>query len=258
MVSRFGVFSSNRQDHCLEGFQSNDYKKIFPRVEMTMFKQALISLMLLLILPLSAMALPAITCHCFTDRAYDPTHPEAADSYFLATTQNTFFATVFSTEKKMIVKKKQQGTLMDDLWIAYWAAEKSDSSPESLLQARGAKKNWSEVFGQLGLSREILGANVSSAVKSQAPDERLAQLVVDDLFTRFRLLPEVERADLRMQGVSNPEMILATLVAAKTKQSAGQIYLEVTGGLKTWGAKIDEAKIDMSEIQKEISALLNI
>jgi hypothetical protein len=32
----------------------------------------LFSLLILLTLPLPALAIPAITCHCFTDRAYDP------------------------------------------------------------------------------------------------------------------------------------------------------------------------------------------
>lgn len=221
-----------------------------------MFKQSLLSLTLLLVFPLSAMAIPAINCHCFTDRAYDPSRPGAADTYFLATTQNTFFATVFDTDKKMIVKKKQRGTAMDDLWIAYRVAEKSDSPAESLLKTRGTKNNWSEVFEQLDIPRETLGASFSSAVNSQAPDERLAQLVVDDLFTRSRLLSEVELADIRKEGVSNQELILATLIAAKTKQPAEQIYLEVNGGPKTWGEKIDEAKIDISELRREFSALL--
>ncbi|WP_432820972.1 hypothetical protein [Trichloromonas sp.] len=221
-----------------------------------MIKQALVSLIILLAFPFSAMAIPAINCHCFTDRAYDPSRPEAADPYFLAATQNTFFATVFGTEKKMIVRKKQQGTSMDDLWIAYWVAEKSDSSPESLLETRGTKNNWSEVSQQLGLSPKTMGASFANAVNNQASAERLAQLVVDDLFTRFKIQSEVELAEIRKKGISNPELILATLISAKTNQPAEKIYLEVTGGPKTWGEKIDEAKIDISEIQKDFSILL--
>lgn len=76
-------------------------------------------------LPISAYAIPAITCHCFTDRSYDAAHPAAADAYFLATTQNAFFALVFNTDKKSVVMKKQQGTSPDDLWIAYWVASKT-------------------------------------------------------------------------------------------------------------------------------------
>ncbi|CAG0969596.1 hypothetical protein GEOBC_01197 [Geobacteraceae bacterium] len=42
----------------------------------------LLSLVLLVLFPLSALAMPAITCHCFTDRAYDPARPMVADPLF--------------------------------------------------------------------------------------------------------------------------------------------------------------------------------
>ncbi|MRR37336.1 hypothetical protein EG829_22315, partial [bacterium] len=82
-------------------------------------------LMLLLFAPLPAWAIPAITCHCFTDRSYDPASPTLADPYFLATTQNSFFATAFNVEKKTIVMKKQKGDSTADLWVAYWIASRS-------------------------------------------------------------------------------------------------------------------------------------
>jgi hypothetical protein len=47
------------------------------------------------ILPMPALATSAITCHCFRDRSYDPAQPSMGDPYFLATTQNSFFAIVF-------------------------------------------------------------------------------------------------------------------------------------------------------------------
>ena len=86
-----------------------------------------------------AQAIPTISCHCFTDRSYDPARPALADPYFLAMTQNTLFALVFKIDKKSVVIKKQQGVSSDDLWIAYWIAAKSGQSPEGLLQAKTDK-----------------------------------------------------------------------------------------------------------------------
>ena len=83
-----------------------------------------------------AQAIPAITCHCFTDRSFDPAKPALADPYFLAMTQNTLFALVFKIDKKTVVIKKQQGVSSDDLWLAYWIAAKSGQLPEGLLQAK--------------------------------------------------------------------------------------------------------------------------
>lgn len=221
-----------------------------------MLKKSLFSLILLFLVPFSALAIPAITCHCFTDRAYDPARPAAADPYFLATTQNTFFATVFGVDKKTIVLKKQKGTSAEDLWIAYRVAENSASTPEALLLARAAKENWIEVLVPLHLSPATLGTSFSSAINSHATDDQLARVVVDDLFRRFRLLSESELAALRKRGISNQEVILATLISTRRKQPVEKIYREVTGGARSWGDKIAEAQIDINEMEREISVLL--
>jgi len=65
---------------------------------------------MLLLHPMPVRAIPAISCHCFTDRSYDAARPAAADPYFLASIQNSFIAIVFNTDKNNIVIKKQQGT----------------------------------------------------------------------------------------------------------------------------------------------------
>ena len=109
------------------------------------------------LLPISADAISAITCHCFTDRSYDPAQPALADPYFLATAQNSFFAIVFKTDKTAIVMKKQQGTSPDDLWIAYWVASLSGLTPDSLLQAKLKSDTWQHVITPLRLTPKVLG-----------------------------------------------------------------------------------------------------
>ena len=76
------------------------------------FKTYIAALVILITLPIPVVAMPAITCHCFKDRSYDAARPAAADPYFLATTQNSCFAIVFNTDKKNIMMKKQQGSLL--------------------------------------------------------------------------------------------------------------------------------------------------
>ena len=83
-----------------------------------MLRMVFCSLCMVLLLPLSTPAAPAITCHCFTDRSYDPSRPTLADPYFLATTQNSFFAALFTADKKMIVMKKQSGSSAEGRLIA--------------------------------------------------------------------------------------------------------------------------------------------
>jgi len=217
-----------------------------------------LTLIILLILPMPALAITAINCHCFTNRSYNHTTPAAADPYFLATTQNSFFALVFNTDKKTIVLKKQQGTSPDDLWIAYWVASKSGMSPETLLQIKQENETWKEVLASLRLTTKVLGTRFSNDLNAQWSSAHLAESVVDELFRSNHLLADMELAALRKAGASNQELIIATVIAVKTKQPAKQIYLEVKNGSKTWGSLLQWAKIDTKNMQYEISSFLKM
>ena len=207
-------------------------------------------------LPMPALAAPAITCHCFTDRSYDPAHPTVADPYFLATTQNSFFAAAFGIEKKTIVVKKQHGVSANDLWVAFWLADRVGVNPESLLQERKTKGSWRQVATPLAIPPKPLGGRVANALKSNAADDRLAEAVVDELLLRFRFHSEPELAALRKAGAGNQELVMAGLVAAKTRQPATKLYQEVKVGRSSWGALLQRAKVNPEDIQAEVAALV--
>jgi hypothetical protein len=218
--------------------------------------KTLLCIIVMFIFPLSAYAIPAITCHCFTNRTYDAAHPAAADAYFLATTQNSFFAIVFNTDKKSVVMKKQQGTSSDDLWVAYWVASKAGKTPDSLLQAKLKSGSWKNAVVPLHLSPKFLGARFSDALNANVPTDRLSEVVVDELFLKDQLLGERDLAGLRKVGASNQELIITTVIATKTKQPAKQIYLDVKAGTKTWGSLLSWTKIDTKNMQQEVANIL--
>jgi hypothetical protein len=213
-------------------------------------------LSILLFLPLSSSAASAITCHCFTDRSYDPARPALADPYFLATTQNSFFASLFNVDKKTVVMKKQAGNSADDLWVAYWVASRSGVTAETLLAARGKKRSWKEVVVPLGLPAKSLGGRFETEIVAGASSVHLAQGIVDDVLVLYRLLGEQDLAVLRNEWASNQEVIITSLIAARSGRPPINIYQDVKKGSKSWGALLGEAKIQPSGIQSEFTALL--
>lgn len=211
---------------------------------------------MVLLLPLSSSAAPAITCHCFTDRLYDSSRPSLADPYFLATAQNSFFAAFFNVDKKKIVMKKQTGSSADDLWVAYWVAAKTGGTGEALLALRGKMDSWKEVVIPLGLSAELLGERFSAEVTARASAPVLAREIVDYILLKHGLLVGQDLATLRKEWASNQEVILTSMIAVRIRRSPLWIYREVKKGTKSWGAFLSEAKIQPSAFQSEFVTLL--
>lgn len=210
----------------------------------------------ILLIPLPALAIPAITCHCFTDRTYDPARPALADPYFLATTQNSFFAALFNVDKKSVVLKKQKGTSADDLWVAYGVSSRSGIAPDALLEAKESKGSWKDVLSAFHVKPQSLGASVAAALHSGDSTQRLAEGVVNDTIIGYRLLDEKELSVLRKAGATNQEVFLATLLAARTKQPARQILASAKSG-KSWGRLLKEAGLDPGEIQQAAFVLVH-
>ena len=216
-------------------------------------RRALVAIIPLLLIPSLIHAAPAITCHCFTDRSFDPARPTLADPYFLATTQNAFFAHAFGVDKKNIVIKKQQGVSSEDLWLAYALAARTGKGPELLLQERKSRGGWRQV----AVALKIQGGGIAESLRTTASDERLAEQVVDELLLRYRFYAETELAAMRKAGAGNKELILAALLAAKSGLTKMQIYRSVKSSGDSWGGLLQRVKLNSSaDIQSEIGQMM--
>lgn len=210
----------------------------------------------LLLLPVSLYAAPAITCHCFTDRSYDASRPKLADPYFLATTQNSFFAVLFSVDRNTIVMKKQTGVSADDLWIAYWVASESGKKPEVLLSRRAKSETWKEVIEPLRLPVQSTGKAFAAEVAGRSSSDSLAGIIVDGVLIRHRMIAPSDLKILRAEWATNQELILAALVSSKSGRSAVQVYRDVKKGVKSWGGLLQAVRVQPDGMQAEFAALL--
>jgi len=213
----------------------------------------LLAVALTVVAALPAKAIPTITCHCFKDRTYDAAQPSAADPYFLASTQNTFFALVFNIDRTSVVLMKQQGVPADDLWIAYWIASRSSGDANSLLEARAKGNSWHDVLKPIPLDPQQVGAHLSKALAAKESAPQMAAGVVDQLLTEYELQNGGELDELRGAGASNQEVILATFLAKRTGQPAPKILASVRSGRQSWGAMLHAAGIDGKNLQQWVA-----
>jgi hypothetical protein len=192
-------------------------------------------LLVAMILPLPVFALPAISCHCFQDRSFDPDRPAAADAYYLATAQNRLLADAFGQPRRDIVMAKQKGTGNDELWIAGWAAAASGQTPQALLRASEELGSWRPVLAQHRL--DLPGQQPDSAGDTAT----LARQIVTATLVDQGLCNRATLTDLYAAGADPQEAILAVLLAAATGRPAQAIRQQVADEEKTWGALMAEA-----------------
>lgn len=158
-----------------------------------MLRPLLVACAVVALVPSLVLAMPTINCHCFRERTFDPAHPVAADDYFLATSQNCFFAARFNVSKKKIVIKKQRGIAAEDLWVAYWLGEKSLQPGDILLGRKQAGESWNDIVSWLRLDEAVLGKGFVAGLQGAlTPDNadafHLDQLIVDQIIVDSVLL----------------------------------------------------------------------
>ncbi|MEI7817291.1 MAG: hypothetical protein WCI45_08870, partial [Desulfuromonadales bacterium] len=115
---------------------------------------------------------------------------------------------------------------------------------------------WKEVVAPLGLPSQSVGERFSAEVMSGATADRLAQIIVDEVLLRHRLLGLQELTVLRKEWATNQEVIISAMLAPKSKRPAVQLFREVKRGAKSWGGLLGDAKIQPAGMSGEFAALL--
>lgn len=202
----------------------------------------IIPLLIILVFTLTATALAksAISCHCFQEREYNPQRAEAADPYFLATTQNALLAKLYSVSKKDVVRAKMGGATGDSLWIGHHLAQTSSKSIDQVNALYTEKDGWRGVVEQLQLSEDQLTPQFRAAIDDP---QQLARVVVDaQLLENLTLTPQPLQR-LRDQGADNHRTIMAVFLSQANKQEPAEILTRVTDGKTSWGRLLAEQKL---------------
>lgn len=193
---------------------------------------------------------PAVTCHCFRTRTFDPARPGAADPYILATARSSLLSAAFDVEKSTLVRAVMSGTAPDDLWIAHLAAARTGKTAAALLDEREARGSWKATLDRASALPPALAAALARA----APDADLAAVAVDDVL-RERLGTDTDSVGaLHCAGARSDEAVLAAFLAPRLGTLPPQLLARVRTGRATWGTALRDAGLSPDRIDGAIRA----
>lgn len=210
-----------------------------------------------LIMLQAAVAAPAAagSCHCFKDRSFDPAEPSSIDPYILATVQNSFFAAAFGIPKRSVVQAKMQGSHGDDLWIAYYAAEKSGESPGSLMASKGRDGSWHRTLRGLEKLRTPLAPDFAAALAGDGDPGALAAAAAGEALRQHLASTPQDIDDLVSAGASTAEMVAASVLGHWSGKKGAVLYRDVTMGRATWGGIAHSLGLKAEDLDKKIAEL---
>lgn len=210
-----------------------------------------------LLLAVPAVAAPAITCHCFEERAFDAAQPAAADAYFLASAQNSLFAALAGVEKKRVVRAKMTGSLAADLWVGWFLANLAEVKPEAVEVLRREGLSWVEVTTRLKLRPAQFDKVFAGILKKPGSTAELATAVVDGVLTRRCGANPAEVKKMRQAGADDQQAILAVFLGRKSGRRADDLFTAVKSGGATWGSLLDGAGVSAETLESEIRRLVH-
>lgn len=210
----------------------------------------------LALLPLPALAIPTIGCHCFQDRTFDPQRPTAADDYFLASAQNSLFAALSGIAKREVVRDKMGGADGAELWVSWYLAQAGPVGRERVVAARGAGRSWRQITEELRIPPERLSPALLAELLRGETTARLATAVVDAALLDRCGVAASELQRLRAARADDQQTILALVLAHKTGRPAGEALAAAMLGSRSWSAQLSAAGITAGELEAAVTAMI--
>ncbi len=202
---------------------------------------------------------PAVSCHCFQDRSFDPARPDAADAYFLATTQNALIAAALDVPKRGIVKAKMGGADADLLWVVYYVANRTGLETSELIDAYSSPATgWLPLMAKLLESTASFDRPFVAALASPADLRGLATGAYRSVMTRQLGIAEDLLDRLEMSGASRKEQILAIFLSLLLGEAPDEICKAVKSGRRSWGELLASTGLDPKQIEPSWQKLLKL
>ncbi len=218
--------------------------------------KSLLVTLLFVLLASPALALPAISCHCFQDRSFDPQRAAAADPYFLATTQNSLLAANFGIDKKDVVRAKMAGTSGSELWVAHYLAAQTGRPAGELQAAKADRSTWPEALTALGIDPLTLVGRPAVALRQGVAEDEAARIIVEDVLVQRIGADQGELAKMGSGGASLQETILAVFISRQTDGTAMTYFEAVRSKNHTWGSLLDGLQIAPRDIEARVRRIL--
>ena len=175
----------------------------------------------------------ATGCHCFNDRAYDPSDKFAADGYLLATSFNSLLSEHFGISKRQIIQYKMQGgTSQDDILIGLTISKDSGGNLKHLLDLR-KKKSWAQILEGLMLSG-YTPSPVLIGLKEGTAAYQATSEIADKLISQFFRTSQKKVENFRAKGFTEKEITLLLLLASISNIPAETIASQHNKKRKSW------------------------
>lgn len=162
----------------------------------------------------NCLAESTITCHCFTDRSYNPADRFAADDYILATSFNSLLARFYNIPKRQIVMiKMNEGMAQDDLLVSLKIAKITGIDLRKFLSLHSDNKTWAAIISDLSQQEAIKKDEILEAVRSGMAAEEAGVMIADEMMAEFFHIKHEKIQALRKFGLNEKEMTLIFIMS---------------------------------------------
>jgi DNA-binding CsgD family transcriptional regulator len=155
-----------------------------------------------------------LTCHCFTERSYNPADKHASDEYILVTSFNSLLSKFYGIPKRQIVMiKMSEGVSQDELLVSLKVAKITKINLRKFLGLRHENKTWAEIISGLSQNKAIKEDKILQAIRAGMSVNEAGARVIDEMIAQFYQVPGEEIAKLKMAGLNEKEIALLLLLA---------------------------------------------